>query len=209
MLRGVRAVLASRHGKEHVIGPAFVSLGITLEVVAVDTDQFGTLAVPGVRSAGDAAFAKARAALAAIRHADFGIGSEGTFGALNRELVALVQRDAPLALLGGACGEIVRRGVLVTSVLAAEDAAEELGFPSAGILLMTPDRRVPRELRHLGDLRDGVEEAIAAHGAAWLEPDRRANRDPARRAVIAQAARSLADKLRERFAAPGFASSHP
>ncbi len=201
MLRGMRAVIATRHGKEHVIARELAAAEITVEAAHIDTDRFGTFAgdIPRTLAPRDAAIAKARAALAADPSAHLGLGSEGTFGAVDLELVALVHRSAPLVLVGSATGAIVRHGEHVTSLIEAEDAAERLGFPSAGVLVMTPGRQlVLRDVEDCGDLRDAVESTLASHGGAWIEPDRRAHRDPARREVIAEAARDVVAQLRER-----------
>ncbi|HSN30051.1 MAG TPA: DUF6671 family protein [Kofleriaceae bacterium] len=206
----MRAVIATRHGKEHVIAHVLAAADFTVQAVHIDTDRFGTFAGDVLRllAPRDAAIAKARAALAAEPTAHLGIGSEGTFGAVDTELVALVHRSAPLVLVGRATGAIVRHGEHVTSLLGAEDAAERLGFPSAGVLVMTPARElVLREVEDCGDLREAVERTLVAHGAAWIEPDRRAHRDPARREVIAEAARDVLVQLRDRCeacGAPGF-----
>lgn len=199
-MRGLTAALATRHGKELLVDRALRALGIELLVAPVDTDRFGTFdgEIPRMLSPLDTAIAKARAALDAEPRAQLGVGSEGTFDTLNRELVAIVHRSAPLVVVGRASGEIVRVGARVETLIAAEDAAEHLGFPSAGVLVMTPQRRrVGGEVPHCGILRDLVGRAIAEHGAAWIEPDRRAHRDAARRRVIEAAALDASSKLRE------------
>ena len=80
---GVTVALATRHGKEKVIGRALRwGLGAELlHVRAVDTDALGTFCggVPRQGSAREACLAKAEAALAS-GGTEFAIASEGSFG---------------------------------------------------------------------------------------------------------------------------------
>ncbi len=210
-LRGAIAALATRHGKDRVIAPVLArSLGLDVRVAAVDTDRFGTLdgEVPRLSTPLATAKAKASAAFVAMPDAELALASVGTFGPLpgmpiaDQELLLLVDRTGRFHATGTACGAVWHHGEAVDSVVAAEDAAERLAFPTFGVIVVAVDagRPVPllgihRDIRTLTDVRDAAADLIARRGMAWIEPDRRANRNPRRMGVIARAAEDLERRL--------------
>lgn len=110
--RGRTAALATRHRKRPLIAAPLTALGLRVVVAGeVDTDQFGTFTGDRVRtgSARDTVEAKARAALSSAAF-PLGLASEGSFGphpaspwiALDLELVALVDDNTGLVVVGRA-----------------------------------------------------------------------------------------------------------
>lgn len=212
--RGACVAFATRHRKEDVVAPVLKrELGAIIEVADVDTDRFGTFAgdVPRLSTPIAAARAKARAALAAVPHARFGLASEGTFGPLpgmpfvtaDQELVLLLDRARPLEVRGFSYGPVTRAGELVRTVACAVEAARRLAFPTAGIIVLgvrdgapCVDRFLHREIADLEELRAIVALLVERDGAAWIEPDRRAHRDPERMRIIELAALDLVEQLR-------------
>ncbi len=213
-LRGTIAALATRHGKQRVIGPVLERAGMTVRVAPVDTDRFGTFAgdVRRLSTPLATARAKAHAALAAMPEAELGLASEGTFGPLpgmpffhaDQELILLVHRVRPFELVGNAYEGVSRHPERVTTVVAAEDAAERIGFPTYGVIVVADDEGRPaplrglcREIRTCSDLRAAADDLITRCGSAWIEPDRRADRDPERMRVIARATEDLLRRLQQ------------
>jgi hypothetical protein len=209
-------VLATMHGKERVIAPAFES-SFDCEVIVpqgLDTDRFGTFTRERPRESGprETARAKARAALDCRPDADWAIASEGSLGphpvlpgiAHDRELVLLVSRDASLEVAGfhdTTATSIDHR--IVTSVGAGLLFARAAGFPEQGVVVMgcaglrpAPEFGLAKDLRDLADVEAALAERIRGEGAAWIETDLRAHRNPQRMQAIAAA---TADLLR-RFA---------
>ena len=215
---GAVAALATRHGKEQVIGPTLeAELGVRVDVVRdLDTDRFGTFTgeIPRQGTARDTARPKARAAIEAHGRARFGLSSEGSFGphpavplvAGGVELVLLIDRETDLELTGlDVTMETNFASVCVTSVAEASSFASQVSFPSHGLIVTAAPHEKPEPALGMrkgivdpADLRQAVEEALRLHGRVWLESDMRAHLNPTRmrsveRAVLAlvRAAHSL------------------
>lgn len=227
-LRGAVATLATMHQKERVIGPVLERLLGLRVVVArgLDTDRFGTFAGDVVRRGSPllTARAKARAALELDAGVDLALASEGSFTAnpvvpsgplLGVELVVLLHRTLPFEVVGRHVAAAPSGGWVVRSSLQALDAAERLGFPGFGVIVTgardgvrAPDAGVYKELRYCDDVLRAVEELVARDGAAWIETDGRAHRNPARMQAVGRAAEDLARRASVRCPsceAPGFA----
>jgi hypothetical protein len=208
-LRGLRAALATRHGKERVIGTALGRLGVITAVADVDTDAFGTFSrtVPRAGSQQEAAVAKARAALAVDPAAALGLASEGAYGP--HPLVPWVGQGRELVVAVFRSGEVaIGRHVTMAVPFGHADvrtAAEAEGFalrhPGHAFVvsgLAAGDDRPLRPtvgLRAGPDLRDAAAAAIARDGAARVEIDLRAMTNPPRMEAVAQAADDLATRL--------------
>jgi hypothetical protein len=229
-LRGKTAVLATMHGKEAAVGPLLQRfLGLRVIVPdGLDTDRFGTFSreIPRAGSALDAARAKIEEGFARVPGSTIGIASEGSYGPhpdvpylpLGHEHVLLIERHTGLQLVGRHVGAALHMAAArVTSVGEAIALAERWRFPAQGVLVMrldgeqpSPRRGIHKELRTLPALQQAVARIVAEDGAAWLETDLRAHRNPPRMRWIRRATLDLVRALRSRCPAcerPGFVRS--
>ena len=210
-----RAGLVTMHGKEAVIGPVLgEGAGISLfRVAGVDTDAFGTFTreVERPGSALDAARAKVRAGFAASPETRIMVASEGSFGPhpaipllpLGDELVLLVDRETGFELTGRHVGpETNFAHRLALDVETALDFARQCGFPGHGVIVLgvrgeapAPDLFCDKTLEDEKALASAAARAIALTGAAFLETDMRAHRNPTRQDAIRRAAQDLVRRL--------------
>jgi hypothetical protein len=209
---GAVAALGTRHGKERVIAPTLdAELGIRVEVVKdLDTDRFGTFTreIPREGTALETARSKARAAIEAHGSARFGLSSEGSFGPHPSvpfvpggvELVVLIDRETGLELTGvDVTMETNFASTCVTSVDEANAFADQVSFPSHGLIVIAAPQERPEPALGMtkgiidrADLGKAVEEALRVHGRAWLETDMRAHLNPTRMRSVERAVQALA-----------------
>jgi hypothetical protein len=224
--RGRRACIATKHGKEAALGPVIQdSLGMTIEPVPAgfDSDRFGTFSgtIPRPGSALDAARAKARLAME-LGADDVVIASEGSFSP--HPEVPMVTLAVELALLIDA-----RNGIEVVgwhrslqsnhascdfeSAAQAVTFAQQVGFPSHGVLLVIGDPAV-RVFEHASraiELQKQAEQCLSLAATMRVRcralSDMRAHRNPTRMAAIALAGQDLVQRALTscpRCEAPGF-----
>jgi hypothetical protein len=227
---GARVALATRHGKERVIGRALHhGLGAQLlHVTTVDTDALGTFcgSVQRQGTALDACIAKAEAALA---HSDtpLAIASEGSFGphphlpflAAGLECMVFLDRERGLTISEQ---ELARRTnfahrLVQGRALAAADPEWErwllqVGFPRHALIVRPHSAPADagglvKGLNQWESLGPAIAAAAAASsdGLALVETDMRAHRNPTRMAAI----RRLAFRLVRRIARPCPACQSP
>lgn len=217
--RGMTAALATRHGKQAAIAPAFRDvLGMDIVVADVDTDTFGTFAgeVSRLDTPLNTALAKAQAGVAAsgLR---YGLASEGTIGPDPRlpfissalEIIVFVDVDRDIVI-----SEWTRATNVVTfraSVRPDDDlhaVLERADFPRHGLLVRSSedsDGLMTKGIMNEADLIDAIEQCFAYSGRAIVESDFRAHCSPTRMATISTCAQLLA----ERIATPCPACSSP
>lgn len=226
-LRGEQAVLATMHGKERAIAPLLAHfLGVRVVVPEnFDTDRFGTFSRDIARTGTplDTARAKIRAGFARIPDARIGLASEGSFGphpqvpfvSWGSELVVLVDRATGLELVGRHEAPAAH---LVHAQVDNEDAARafaaRVGFPRQGVIVMgvvdgqpSPTVALAKDAHDDETLIAAVRRALAACGAASLETDMRAHRNPQRMRCIRRATVDLLRAWRSpcpACARPGF-----
>jgi len=224
----VSAVLATMHGKEQVIAPLLErALGLRVTVTrGIDTDRFGTFSrdVERAGSQLDAARAKIAAAFAQAPKATIALASEGSFGPhpyipilpLAREIVVLCDRAAGLELIGHHASPTTNFShAVVSDVGAARAFADRAGFPAHGMIVMgvadgepAPGRVLIKDILTPEDLANAVKNVIEMCGAASVETDMRAYRNPTRMRAIKAATLDLVRRFRSKCpvcAAPGFA----
>lgn len=227
-MNGARAVLATMHGKERAIAPlAARFLGLDPHVAeGLDTDVFGTFSRDVARAGTprDAARAKIAAAFRLMPDARVGLASEGSFGphpglpfaALNRELVLLINRETGLELIGHHATMATNFAHdVVTDVAAGLALAAKAGFPAHGVIVMgvldgqpAPQLALFKAIAAEADLAAVLSRTIALTGAAHIETDMRAHRNPRRMRAIR---RAMIDLVRRSgsccpaCARPGFA----
>lgn len=221
------AVLATMHGKERVIAPVLKEgLGLVVGLaMGVDTDTFGTFSrdVERTGSQLDAARAKITAGFEYAPYARVGLASEGSFGphpyipflALGRELVLLIDRERGLELTGHFASPETNYGHAVVSDMEAAAAfAERSKFPEHGLIVMgcvdekpAPGVALFKDVVDHAALEEAVGQIVAKCGAAFVEADMRAHRNPTRMRAIERASSDLVRRFRSRCPAcahPGF-----
>ncbi len=212
------AVLTSMHEKERVIGPIMrAELGLTVELATgVDTDQFGTFSREVERSGSQlhAARAKIAAGFEVAPRARVGLASEGSFGPhphipflpIGREIVLMVDRESGFELTGYDVRPDTNFGHAVArDIEAAFTFAERARFPEHGLIVMgcrdeqpAPELMLNKDVTDTGALETAVREAVRRCGAAFVEADMRAHRNPTRMAAIGRATRDLARRFHSR-----------
>ncbi len=222
------AVLATMHGKERVIAPLLnCALGLRVSVsIGVNTDRFGTFSrdVDRTGTQLDTARAKIAAAFAAHPDAQIAVASEGSFGPhpyipfmpLAREIVVLRDLGSGLELIGHYASTTTNFShAVVSDVGSALAFAYGVRFPEHGVIVMgvidnqpAPARALIKEIRSSADLETAVTQVIGMCGAAFVETDMRAHRNPTRMRAIKRATFDLVRRFRSPCpvcAAPGFA----
>lgn len=212
------AVLTSMHAKERVIRPILRDeLGLIVRPsMGVDTDKFGTFSREIRRSGSqlDAARAKIAAGFEYAPSARVGLASEGSFGqhpyipflAIGRELVLMVDRESGLELAGYDTSEEINFGQRVVRDLKSAFAfAQGVGFPEHGLIVMgcrdeqpAPDLMLNKDVTDTTALEGAVRKAFRMFGAAFVEADMRAHRNPTRMIAIERATRDLVRRFYSR-----------
>ena len=205
---GRQVVIATKHQKEQVIGPALQeAFGMEYVVTEkVDTDLLGTFTgeVERVLTPVEAARQKCILALAEC-DADFAIGSEGSFGPHSKlyflpadeEILLLLDRKRELEI-------VVKHTSLQTNYASFEMGSEEdlfvflqqVKFPSHGLHVKSPAGYVAKGIRSEDRLNQAIQEAVNRFGTYTLETDMRAMNNPTRMAVIQKLAGKLVKKMK-------------
>ncbi len=224
------AVLATMHGKERVIAPLLRrALGLRVRLApGIDTDRFGTFSrdIERTGSQLDAARAKIAAAFEISPGARVAVASEGSFGPhpqipflpLAREIVVMKDRVSGLELIGHHAGtETNFSQAVVADIAGAMAFADRARFPGHGVIVIgcvdqqpAFDRALIKDIGDRADLKTAVAAVIATRGAAFIETDMRAHRNPMRMQTIKHATLDLVCRFRSRCpmcARPGFAIS--
>ncbi len=222
------AVLATMHGKERVVAPLLRrALGLRVRLTpGIDTDRFGTFsrAIERTGSQLDAARAKIAAAFEMSPGARVAVASEGSFGPhpqipfvpLVREIVVMKDRVSGLELIGHHAGMQTNFShAVVADVTGAMAFADRARFPGHGVIVIgcvdqqpAPGRALIKDIGDWADLQRAVETVIATCGAACVETDMRAHRNPTRMRTIKRATLDLVRRFRSLCpicARPGFA----
>lgn len=225
---GVRAALATKHGKEEAIaGPLSSLAGIDVVVArGIDTDALGTFTGEVERRGTmlETAVAKARLGMDALG-LPFGIASEGSFGphplapmvSIGYELLAFVDDVAGVTIREEHAESETNFSHLVVSP--SDDLGpwlRQVGFPLHAIIVR-PNAGDPRAITAKGVVdAAAIAAAVAvaarasADGRARLETDMRAHLNPTRMRSISRLARALARRLATSCpgcGAPGFGQS--
>ncbi len=221
------AVLATMHGKERVIAPLLrraLGLHVTL-TPGIDTDRFGTFSRDIARTGSplDAARAKIAAAFEIAPNARVAVASEGSFGPhpqipfvpYAREIVVMQDRISGLEVIGHDAGTQTNlRHAVVADVASAIAFAERVHFPGHGVIVSgcvdqqpAPGRALIKDIGDWADLHRAIETVLTNCGAAFVETDMRAHRNPTRMRAIQRATVDLVRRCRSACptcARPGF-----
>lgn len=209
--RGTTAVLATMHGKERVIAPLIERfLGLAVEVTdGLDTDMFGSFSRDIERKGNqlEAARAKIAAGFERAPGARIGLSSEGSFGpddfipffASGREIVVLHDRTSGLELIGHDATLDTNFGhEIVATVEAGQGFAKRIGFPGHGVIVLAcvdgkpaTDMALHKDATSWTDLGQAIAATVEVSGAAFVEADMRAHRNPRRMRAIKRATLDL------------------
>lgn len=212
---GLRAVLATKHDKLPLLAsPLRKAVGLEVFAAEVDTDLLGTFTPERKRrhSPLEAAIAKARMGMAATGEA-IGIASEGSIGP-DPDLPLLMSDREVVVLVDDLHGIVIQAWAQSFHVVAEsgafrpgddmDDFLARAGFPDHKLIVM-PNRtgRRLRVVKGVGEpdvLRAAIAEfsGLSRDSLARVESDLRANANPTRRAVIAEAAEALARRVATR-----------
>ncbi len=212
LFAGRVAVLATMHQKEKAIAPIIEpALGVTVQVLDhFNTDIFGTFTreIDRAGSQLEAARQKAKAVLDQTGET-LALASEGSFGphptlpylACDRELVLLIDRQHDLEAIGQVLTAETNYGhKVVSSLKAAQEFAQQVGFPEHGLVVITcpkalSEAEIFKGITNSAALAKAVEHVLSATGKAHIETDMRALYNPTRMRAIAQATQNLVEKL--------------
>jgi hypothetical protein len=209
---GRRAVLATMHGKERAIGPAFRDiLGIDIEVPGnLDTDQLGTFSGEIERPGGmdEVLVAKARLGLK-VSGLDLAIASEGSFGP-HPQMPFIPVGFEKLVLIDAKSGLVaMEHRVDLTPCYASwetrrlKDIADQIratGFPAQAMIVRPnngPGAIVQKGVQTFENLEAAIAQAAHASsdGLAFVQTDMRAHFNPRRMMSIESLAKKFADRL--------------
>jgi len=206
--KGKKVVIATKHGKEMVIGPVLEeSFGMEYSVSEnLDTDLLGTFTgeVERVLSPVEAARQKCILALQEC-DADFAIGSEGSFGP-HPTLYFLPTDEEYLVLMSqkNDFEMVVKMASLQTnyasyqlgSEIKLSDFLTQVKFPSHGLHVKGPEGYQEKGIRSEKRLKKAIKEVINRPGTYTLETDMRAMNNPTRMSVIQELTGKLVEKMR-------------
>jgi hypothetical protein len=200
--RGKRAVLATNHGKEKAVFPAFFSaLGLELELPeGLDTDSLGTFTRDVARhgSMRETAIRKARLGMESSG-LPLAVASEGSFGphpvipflAAGYELLVFVDPERGLEIVEEQVSERTNFALLeVTPGGEVDDFLARAGFPEHALVVRAGDK-----LEKGITSRAHLDQLLHAGGLVQLETDMRAHLNPTRMAEIARLAERLARRI--------------
>lgn len=213
---GRKACLATKHGKEKVVGRPFdYALGLKVLVPPdIDTDSLGTFSheIPRVGTPLEVCRQKARLGMAATG-LPFGIANEGSFGPhpympfvpSNLEIIAFVDDERGFSIHEMLFTEKTNYAQREVSGFAElGDWLRTARFPSHGLIVRPksdhPKIAVEKGIVTLERLRATIERATAysEEATALVETDMRAHFNPTRMTLI----RRLAFKMARRLATP-------
>lgn len=206
--KGKKVVIATKHEKEIVIGPALEkSFGMECSVSEnLDTDLLGTFTgeVERILTPVEAARQKCILVLEEC-DADFAIGSEGSFGPhptlyflpADEEYLVLMSRKKDFEM-------VVKMTSLQTNYASYEMDSEgtlnaflqQVKFPSHGLHVKGPEGYLEKGIRSENRLNQAIHEAVKRFGTYTLETDMRAMNNPTRMSVIQELTGKLVEKMR-------------
>lgn len=210
--RGVRAALATMHGKERAIAPSLrASLGMELIVPPdIDTDQLGTFTGEIARKGAMADVAVEKARLG-IRSSGLSLGfaSEGSFGP-HPVIPFLVAGIETLVFVDDGRRIVIRETMIDESpcfhhaIVETDDELDAflktISFPDHAVIVKPNDASggfVAKGITERKLLSEAIEKAAhdSDDGLALIQTDMRAHLNPTRMASLSRLARQMADRL--------------
>lgn len=210
---GLTAALATQHGKEQAIAPAFAAMtGLAVTVPpGIDTDALGTFTgeTPRPASMRDTLRMKARLGMKAAG-LPIGIASEGSFGphpfipflAGGVEMLVFIDDTRGIEVVEQAVSESTNFASLaITQGADVDGFLARIGFPAHAVVLRS-GKSITKGISSRGEL-----DHLLKHcgEGARMETDMRAHLNPTRMAEIGK----LAERLASRIATPCPACATP
>lgn len=206
LFRNRKLLVATKHGKEKVIGPLFEeSLGVScFTSTEFDTDSLGTFSGEMPRKDDALTTLKKKCFLAMEKnHCDLVIASEGSFGA--HPMAYFASADEELMMLKDTKNdlEIVVKELSMNTNLNAciithesdlLEFAKKVHFPSHGLILKPTENNFSKVIKGIKDvtqLKKHFYEFVKEFGSVYVETDMRANFNPTRMTVIEKTALKL------------------
>ncbi len=213
-------LLASKHEKEQVIAPPFMTkLSCTLRVHEFDTDQFGTFTGEITRAQSPYATCVLKAKTAAKRYNyALAVASEGSFGPHSafplvpsaHELMVFVDRARDWIIAEQLVSQKTNYAMItINPNIDLDSFLKRVQFPSHALIVQVPSNKhvLAKGVNDLASLTHYLELGFKTEQELLLATDMRAMMNPTRMAVIGE----LADKLTLRIASlcvrcerPGF-----
>lgn len=207
---GQPLVVATKHGKERAIFPAFARvLGVTGPAqVNIDTDSLGTFCgeVPRMLSPLDAAKKKCRMAIEQSGCA-LAVASEGSFGphphypivtCAHELMVFYDARSDRFVVESELALNTNFSGCEVTSLKQLHEFARQALFPEHRLILRSGTDQITGMVKGIGnwpELDNVFSALMGQHGQAFVETDMRAHCNPTRMAHLAELAVKLAQRV--------------
>ncbi|MFN4314742.1 MAG: DUF6671 family protein [Chitinophagaceae bacterium] len=219
---GRQLIIATRHGKEKLIGPVLqAELGVEIvHLENLDTDQFGTFTGEVERELDPLTTARKKCEIAMNEsRLDLAVASEGSFGAhpvipfvpANEELLLMVDRKNKLEIwVKEISAETNFAGKQIKDLTELEKFCEQTRFPSHALIIRTAandNRHIVKAICDENFLIETFRFFIQTYGVAYVETDMRSMYNPMRQKVIAKAAWKLSEKMKSVCPAcqrPGF-----
>jgi len=208
---GKRVALLTRHLKERVIQPVLhEALGCVVETIRdFDTDSLGTFTREIPRQSTQLQVARRKARLGMeISGLSLGLASEGSFGPdplaglipWNVEVLVFLDSENEIEVTGTAQGRANFAHLLTGNLEEARAFASRMNFPASHLVVRPEsenDTRIIKGISTDHDLTEALGWAMceSSNGLAFIETDVRAHANPARMAMIEQAARDLTARL--------------
>lgn len=206
LLSNRKLLVATKHGKEKVIGPLFEeAFGVSyFTSTEFDTDILGTFSGEIPRKDDALTTLKKKCLLAMEKNnCDLVIASEGSFGA--HPLVYFASANEELMMLIDAKNDIeivVRELSMETNFNASTifheanllEFAKKVQFPSHALILKPAENNYSKVIKGINDLKQLKKhfcEFINEFGSVYVETDMRANFNPTRMKVIEKTASKL------------------
>jgi hypothetical protein len=203
---GRKVIIATRHGKENVIGPALKkAFKMTYSTTAFDTDLLGTFSgeVERVLTPLEAAREKCRLALDEEVDADLAIASEGSFGPhpslyfmpSDEEILLLVDRKNDLEIVLKYTSLQTNYGYFSSeSEEPLADFLNRVKFPSHALIVKKSDF-IEKGIQSREQLDRAINVCLSLNGQYQLMTDMRAMYNPSRMAVIQETTDKLIQKM--------------
>lgn len=222
MYQNKAVILATKHGKEKVIQPPFVSaLGCHIYVSdQYDTDQFGTFTgeIPRELSPYETLIKKAKLAAEQFGY-DYAIASEGSFGPHpyvyfvpgDTELMAFVDLKNDLIIAEFEISTATNyRHKDITIEDDYEDFIIQAKFPTHGLIIRALNSKktyIEKGIRDYSQLEIAMKKAFQYTNVVRIETDMRAMMNPSRMEVISVLASKLVNRIQQKCLqcnTPGF-----
>lgn len=205
--QGIKAALATKHGKAIVLQPPFERLGIELATIELDTDKLGTFSgeIPRLSDQRTTALQKARLGMKATG-LDLGLASEGSIGAdhlvpfINSDIETLAWIDNQLDIeivQSYRSFEIVAFREEIDKPLISAEMLSRADFPNHALIVWANGAQIHKGIRDLGELERAIDAAYAdtSEGKVIVESDLRAHMSPSRRENIRKCGELLVERL--------------